>query len=223
MDDSTVTDEPVRESFIDFDAIQTSPSATIFDEPKEPDDKFVKEEYDEPDPKLFKEPKRSRKAVAYEAKVSGVLRSGFQATISNPHTVADAAAIAMHAPDISRAFGNLADEDERIARAIDWITDGTENPYTTAILTTAPLIMQMIRNHEPALEVKPRGFRIPFGKRKGEKLFSFKFGIKLSGLPRNMTNDPKKLTDHVFTNPKVIKALEENGWIVASVNDADAG
>lgn len=217
MDDSTVG-SPI----LDFEGAEASPGTDFFEEPQvDPDDSLVDESPDEPSATFISDKARSVKSRRYEKKMRGLFNTGFRAAISNPATVSDAAAIMMHAEPISRAWGDLADESAGIARAIDYITDGTENPYATAVITTMPLILQMLRNHEPQLEVKERGIKIPFGKRKGERI-TLKFGVKLRGV-RNMTNDPEELATYVFNHPSVIRALEKQGLIVAKSNRRKAG
>lgn len=208
------TDTDNRPPLIDFSDVQLTPSPEfIEDSGPESDPDFINEEeqaYDAPVMDFVTGKSRSRKAVAYEKKTASLFNGLFRVAIANPATVPDAAAITMHAKPISAAMGDLADADPRIERAIDFITSGTENPYANMVAATIPLVLQLVRNHEPVLEPKMRGVKIPFGKRKGERL-TLKFGVRLNGIPRNLTNDPNTLSDYVFNDPRVIDALRKQG------------
>jgi hypothetical protein len=138
-------------------------------------------------------------------------------TIQNPATVPDAAAIIMYGPDVSRSMGDLAAHDIRVRRAIDFISDGADNPYFAAVAALAPLALQILRNHEPVAEVSPvRKIRIPFTKR----FFTIKFKIKLGKL-RNMSNDPQEFTAHVLSNEGIVNELQRQGIFVASQSGAN--
>lgn len=177
-----------------------------------PEEAAQEQSYDVPDPNFVKTPRRKNGAPAYEKKVAGLLNVPLRFAATNPATVPDAAALAMYGPRIAHAWGDAAANDERIARAIDFLTTGTENPLAAAITATAPLVLQIIRNHEPQLETKQRGIRIPFTK--GKRTFSLRFGVKL-GRIRPLTHDPDAFTDYVFGNPAMQAALRKNGIDVA--------
>lgn len=169
-------------------------------------------EYDEPDDDFLVARPRPRGAKTYEKKTVSFLNTVVRFAIANPATVPDACAILMYGPDLAEKTGDLAAQDKRIARAIDFLADGTENPYAAFFTAVAPLVFQTIRNHEPQLEVKPRGLRIPFTK---GKRIGFKFGIKLGRL-RPVTHDPAAFANHVLSNPKIIEKLAELDIVVAS-------
>jgi hypothetical protein len=165
---------------------------------------------DEPDPAFVKAPRRSRNAAAYEKKIAVALNAAMRATASRPGTVADAAAIIQYGPEIARAGGDLAAHDERVARAIDLIGSGTDNPYAACVFATLPLCLQMVRNHEPILEPTVRTIKI------GKRVIPLKvkIGIRLGGL-RNAVHDPDHLTREVFDNPAIAKELDKRGISVA--------
>jgi hypothetical protein len=172
------------------------------------------ENYDQPNPDFVKAAPRKRNAATYEKKVNGLLQVPLRFAIQHEATLPDAAALLMEGPKIGRAFGDWAAEDERIARSIDWLTSGSDNPAAAAMLALAPLVFQIIRNHEPQLETQSRGIRLPGKDKNGEpRRLRFRFGVKLGRL-RPLTNDPDKLARHVFTNPKMRAALEKNGIVV---------
>lgn len=190
---------------MDFTDIRPEPSDDILDEPELTDD-MLKEDYTEPKAEFLGKDKRRPYSVQYERKVKGVLNGLMRGALSNPHTVPDAAAIIMYGPTFSETMGDWAASDARVRKAIDFITTGTENPAIAAMVAFAPLVLQIIRNHEPVAEVEPRRIRIPFTK----KYIRLRFKVKLGKL-RNMTNDPHEFTHWVLSNPKIQEALSKQG------------
>lgn len=125
-------------------------------------------------PNIVDEPDISKRAAAYEEKVSGALNMVMQMTIGNEKTVADAAAIIEHGPGLAKQLGVLADHDPKVRASIDFITSGTSNPYAAVVVAAIPLIAQILRNHEQEtptdLEIK-----LPIIKR----IFRVKWRIRL--------------------------------------------
>jgi hypothetical protein len=210
MSEFTVQDD---DYFIDEETIN---NATSYMEPPAVDDDAAEPSYAEPDKSFIESPKRPRGAVGYQKKIhDGILSPLFQLAVQNEHTIADSAAILLYGPKLETKLGDLAATSDPVARAVNFITDGTENPAAAAMIAAFPLILQVIRNHEPQLEVKPRGLWTPFkGKDGKRRRISFKFGIKL-GRVRNVTHDPEKFTHSVFTNPSILAALEKEGMQIA--------
>lgn len=171
------------------------------------------ESFDEPDTSIIKGQRRKNGAAGYEKKTASILSFLTKLAVQRPGLQADAAAFIMHAPTVAEKVGDLAAVDDKIARGIDFLTEGTESPYLAAMIAVSPLLLQLMRNHEPVLEPAPRGFRIPFSKRRIR--IPFKFGIRLGGL-KAMTNDPDKLASYVLSHPKVLAAFEKQGINVAS-------
>lgn len=190
-----------------FDFSEYSP--TLDEETVEESTEFI-DDFNTEDPDkatgLLKEKKRSRKAQEYEKKIASPFRTAFIATYQADATKADAAAILMHAPAIAEKVGDLAAEEPRVARAVDWLTEGTENPYFALAFATAPLVMQILRNHEPQLVPEQRGIKIPFTKIR----FKLKLGIRLGRL-RRVTIEPEEYKAKVFNNPKIDEALRKLG------------
>lgn len=58
---------------------------------------------------------------------------------------ADAAAIGMHGPPISAEIVNLADQNERIAKAVDYLLEA--GPYAGLVTAVLPLVLQLLANH----------------------------------------------------------------------------
>lgn len=170
------------------------------------------EDFDNPDDGIITRPVQSRTAKQYSAKMRKLMQTAFRVTAAKEQTVADSAALIMHSENISEKFGNLAEADARVARGIDWLVDGSENPYAAAITATVPLILQMIRNHEPQLEPAQRGIRVPFTK--GKRVIKLRFGIKLGQL-EPLTNDPDALVQYVYSQPAVIDKIKKHGIYVA--------
>lgn len=175
-----------------------------------PTSRAADEQVDEPDPTLIDPRKRSMRAKAYEKKTRGLFRTAFLGLCQSERTVADSAAIYMHAPEVSARLGDLADDTKWVARGIDWLSDGTENAAAALISASIPLVLQVVRNHEQAFVPELRGWKIPFTQRH----FRLRFGVRL-GKARNFTNDPTALTNHVFTNAQIQSALRKQGIRVA--------
>jgi len=168
-------------------------------------------EREDVDASMLEPRKRTPTARKYERKVAGVFSIAVKVTAAQQSTLADSAALLLHGPDISQKMGDLAADNARVARIIDMITDQTENPATAVIMASAPLILQLIRNHEPVVEkehAKPaRQWKIPLTK----KVVRFRVGIKLGKRLKNMTNEPVALQRHVFSNPEIQAALKKQG------------
>lgn len=207
MSDLLFTPDELQDEFIDEGS-----------SPEQPPD-----EYDQPDGEFLEKEWRSPVAKRYEKKLKKNLNTIFRAAIAHEATVPDAAAILLYGPDFCEKWGNLAATDKRVRRGIDWLADGTENPYLAAAIATLPLVMQLYRNHEeslsPTAAVKAvkasrarakdrpgRQIRIPFTKR----AITIRFRIA-AGAIQNLTNDPVALTNHVFGNPDVIQSLQNSG------------
>lgn len=150
-------------------------------------------------------PRRQRGAAAYERKLRAIFATGIKITAQRPSTVPDSAALIIYSPKVAKTVGELAASDPRIARGIDVLFDGTNSPWLNAAVALAPLASQMIRNHEPVLEPRSRGLKVPFTRITFN--FPFKLGIKL-GILRNVTNEPQSFADWVFSQPEVQEAFK---------------
>lgn len=175
------------------------------------------EEYTEPDSGFIDKTYRPPLARSYEKKIRKILNGVMRLTVQKESTLADGAALIMYAPQVAEKTGDLAAADKRVRRGIDWITEGTENPYLAFAFATMPLVMQLYRNHQDQLapsaivqtvksaraEAKDRPgrtFRIPFTKRTITIRFRFQ-GVE------NLTDEPAKLVAYVFDNPNIQEAL----------------
>jgi hypothetical protein len=137
----------------------------------------------------------------------GLFQFGFQTTVRNKKTQADAATILMYGPDISRATGMLADQNEWVAKAIDMMTDTTENAAAALMMAAIPFALQIARNHEPTADVETvRGIKIPFTKR----TINVRFHYKLRRT-RKFTYPPDEVKAYVFSNEMVKAKLEKQG------------
>lgn len=204
--DITTTDRPVDEPIFDFD--NEGPTVEEMGL-REPVNDTV---YDKPDAGYLNTPRKPRGAAAYEKKVTSILNTGIRLTVGREDMQADAAAMLMYGPEISKQMGLLAVHDAKIARALDWMDEGISNPYLAVIAALAPLVTQVIRNHEPVLEPKPREFTLPLGKKKRTFKIPGKFGIKL-GLIRNATHDPDAFRTAVLDDPAVLAKLKAMGLV----------
>ena len=183
----------------------------------------IDQEYDTPDEQFVQAMPRGRTAKTYEKKIKSVMNVLFRQTVAHQSTVPDAAAILMYGPNFAEKWGDLAEHDKRIRRGVDMLLDGTENPYLAAALATAPLLLQVYRNHEEALSPsgaveaikksrqnaklrEPRKVRIPFTKR----YLEFRWKVNLPAV-KNMTNEPQQLAAYVFNNPQIIESMRKAG------------
>lgn len=168
------------------------------------------ETYATSDPDLIKKERRKNGAKAYEDKVTDILKMGVSLTVGNPATVVDAAALLLHGDKVSYAFGDLAVTDSRTATVIDFLHGGTGNPATAAVMAALPLVLQIVRNHEPQLETVTR-INIPFTRQRIGFNIPSRFKVKISNnkVAAAMTNDPVKLYQQAFT-PDVVQAIHDN-------------
>lgn len=175
---------------------------------------------DEPDPKHIRAPRRPNGAAHYEDQLAGINRAAIKSLAKHRETLPDAAILLLQGPEFCKAWGNAAADNDRIAAALEWLAAPTDNPLLLAIGATMPIVLQMFRNHEPVLQPKPRGFRIPFmkdvdGNPRTVRLP--KLGIRLQNVPgyAAATNDPDSLVRHVFGNRNVQAELRKQGIDVA--------
>lgn len=175
------------------------------EEPTIPD-----EHYDEPDPSLAKERRRPRNAAAYEKKVHTLLSNISTFLVQNDSTQPDAAAIYQYGGDMASAWGNLAADNDTVARAIDYLTEGSDNPVLAAAIATMPFVLQIVRNHEPELQPKPREISVPFTRKRMRFKVPFKVGVTLGRL-HGMTHDPDEFTNAVLGNPTIAGELQKRG------------
>lgn len=157
-------------------------------------------------PEFVDPPKRPRKATQYEDKVGESLRAATLSLIANPYTVADAAALLATGPAIAEAWGDLAAVDPRVARGIDWLDQGVSNPYLAAAVATAPLILQVFRNHVPDLEPIAE-VPIPGTKRR----MKLRYRIRIDRLDK-VTQDPGELVAATFT-PEVREHIKNENRV----------
>lgn len=154
---------------------------------------------------------RPERAKEYEDKTAGILNYLMRACAVNEGSVADAAAFIEHGPAFASKAGDLAHRDERVRKTIDFLTQGTDNPYVALALAGLPLLMQVIRNHETDT-ARPIQIRIPFTR----KTWTPRVRITLrNGLLRSMTSQPRTLIDKIFSDPEIRNALISTGVDVA--------
>jgi hypothetical protein len=162
--------------------------------------------------------KRPKTAVAreYEKKTAAALNSIFRGAAGNPGTVVDAATILVFGDGFSAAAGELAQEDEKARKVLDFICTPS-NPWVAFAMVAIPMAAQLMRNHETELEDLPPvkkviGIKIPFSK----KAISIPLRIK-PRLPRRLrsqTSEPAAMLA-VFEHPDVKRALKKRGITVA--------
>jgi len=194
-----------------------------------------------PDYASFVKGTRSTTAREYEKKVQSVLKSGLMHSLGTGN-LPDAAVYLHFGPNFASTAGDLADKDERVAKAIDMIT-APDNPYVAFGIAAVALLGQFARNHEDTLRAVPAAvkegrrerkarkvaerangiepskvnIRLPFG-----RTVSFAFGIKFGSIKnvgkllRFQTREPVELVNTVFTDEKLLKALSKEGIVIRS-------
>jgi hypothetical protein len=194
--------------------------------------------FDAPDYTQIVKTVQTAKSREYAIKVKSVLKSGVIGAL-NINDFPDAAAILAYGPGFADAAGQLAEASPRAERAIEIITSPS-NVYVTFALTALPFFAQIVRNHEPQLKELPNVRRNARLRRKAmsdaKKAEPPRFTIRLFGkewpirfrsrfkpskvlaLFKTQTQEPESLTINVFSDPKVIKALEKQGIRLTRVN-----
>lgn len=207
MSDDTITEEDLQTEFI---------------QPGDPGP-VPGEEYDQPSETFVKENRRPVRARRYEESTREILNVIFKEAVAHDATVPDAAAILMHGPKFCETLGDLADHDSKVRAALDWLDEGTSNPYLAFAVAALPFAAQVYRNHQDALapqaivetirtsraEAKQRPgreFKIPFTRRR----ITIRFRFHAPPI-ENWTNEPEALSHHVFTNPQILGGLEKAG------------
>lgn len=193
-----------------------------------------------PDMATFVKRTRTTNAKDYEAKVRSMLKGGLFHSLDNEN-LADAAVYLHHGPKLAATAGDLADKDERVARAIDMIT-APDNPYVAFVFVGLGMIAQFARNHEETLQQIPPTWRearkqrklrkqqeqdqpreeqprvqlkLPFG-RTLSFAFRFKFRkfVKLGAVIHLRSESPAELVNKVFADDKLLKALAKEGYVI---------
>jgi hypothetical protein len=188
-------------------------------------------------------PRATATAREYTAKTNSLLKAMLIGAI-NAGDFPDAAAIIEFGPAFSHATGQLADADDKARKLIDMVTSPA-NPYVMFGLTVIPLVAQVFRNHETQVKDAPANFRLNRAQRKamkqaqtaepprftlkiGKRHIPIRFRVRLKVLTtviggvRSQTRDPANLTNQVFSNDKLIKALEKQGIILVRRSDETA-
>lgn len=161
---------------------------------------------------------RTHKAHDYERKTAGMLNALMRTRAQAPGGRADAAAFIAYGDNFAKAAGELADQDERAAKMIDFICQPS-NPYVMFLIAGMPLASQLLRNHETTLAKMPRNLKrdknrvktpwptVSIGKR-----IKFKVPLKLNfGFLKAQTYEPAALADAVFSDKRIISALRKAG------------
>lgn len=191
--------------------------------------------FDAPDYSTFVKLPKTAEAREYEKRVKSLLKAGVLSSIGSGN-LADAAAFLHYGPGFAAAAGDLAGADEHAAKALDILT-APANPYMMFLLTAAPLVAQLVRNHEPEISrinVNPATWKerrqqrkaeraargdqpkftlhLPFGRTitLGVRIKFTMFKNMIAGFKAN-THDPAMLTYNVFTDPKLLRELHKQG------------
>lgn len=186
---------------------------------------------------------RGKVAQEYELKIRSMMKAGVIGSLNN-QMFPDAAAFLKYGSGISRAGGELAQADSRARGIIDTITTPT-NPYVLFGMACIPLVAQIFRNHKPEVTEVKKSWRqkrvdakarkeagLPPVERKTKPRFTIKLGkmhipVYTPKLPKisiaftAQTQDPRRLAYEVFSDRRVIKALEDMGITLRAKEDAE--
>lgn len=186
---------------------------------------------------------RGKVAQEYELKIRSMMKAGVISSLNN-QDFPDAAAFLKYGTGISRAGGELAQADSRARGIIDTITTPA-NPYMLFAMACIPLVAQLVRNHQPQVtEVKKtwkqkraeakarREAGLPPVERKTKPRFTIKLGklhipVYTPKIPNvfvmfsAQTQTPQRLAYEVFSDNRVIKALQDMG-ITLRTKEEDA-
>lgn len=193
---------------------------------------------DAPDFTQFVKRTRTARGKEYEQKLASMGKAGFYFALHNG-MYPDAAAILEKGPSAAEKLGDLAAQDERIARGIDMLT-APDNPYFAAGVAVIGLLGQLWRNHEPEIQQLPammkesraerkvrksaekdtpkRGIRVtlPFIKRTVTLGVKLKFPIvgRMGKAVRMNTQEPQVIVNRVFSDPKLLRELKKQGIVI---------
>lgn len=214
--------------------------------PEAPEDDWAGEEEERDFSNLFDAPayasfiktKPNSKAKSYEARTASMMRALMLASLNNQQ-YPDAATFLKYGPGFSKAAGNLAAEDARVAGIIEMLT-APDSPYVMFALCAVPMISQLFRNHqaevaEAAANVKKTraekkrarqaGVQPPkqppitvhIFRREVKLPIRVKFRMpKLQGALKafmGTTQHPSHIAAEVFNDPAVVRAIHEMGLI----------
>ena len=197
-----------------------------------------------PDIREFLKPKRTAEQKEYEERAASMLKALLIGSL-NSGQAHDAAAIIRFGPGFARATGHLASSSDTARKLIDTAT-APGNPWAQFAMTGFPLVAQIFRNHEEAIRDIPRtrramkadkkmrkqtgepkppakvSVKIPFTKIRIPVRFNVKWSAFLSGF-RAQTQEPHTLTESVFSDPKVLRALVDLGITIYAPEDVPEG
>jgi hypothetical protein len=175
--------------------------------------------------------RQSRVAKEYTIKCNSIVKAMALASI-DVGDFPDAAALLHHGPPWTHATGQLADASDTVKRTIDLITSPS-SPVIMFAITSIALVSQLMRNHEKQIQQIPETRRQARLQRKAmasaRQAEPPRFTVKILGRQwpirfrsrikvskffagfRAQTVEPQDLTVRVFSDPKLLAALEKQG------------
>lgn len=197
--------------------------------------------FDAPDFSSLIKGRRSAHAREYETKVKSGLKSVTIAALRSGD-LADAATILHHGPGFAAASGDLCAANDKAKAMVDMIT-APDNPYVSFAFIAVPFIAQLMRNHEKTLEQIPDARKAARARRKERKQaedtrkvatlhiplmrreIKIRVGMRVNPLRgfgkgfRASTRQPSELIMQVFSDEKLIAALEKQGISIVQTNE----
>ena len=194
-----------------------------------------------PDYASFVKVRESRRAKEYKTRVNSVLKSATLMSI-NAGDFPDAAALLHYGPPFAAATGRLADQNAKVAAAVEMLT-APDSPWLAFGLTAIALSAQIVRNHEAQIKEIPNARKRAKAIKKAEKAsvkdspprftirvlgrsfpVRFRSRIQFKALFagfRAQTQAPQELTMRVFSDPDLINNLEKLGYTLVR-NDGNS-
>jgi hypothetical protein len=187
---------------------------------------------------FVKEP-RGKDAREYESKARAFLKTAVVNALGREQ-YADAATYLYYGPGLASATGQLASADDRAKKILDFVTSPA-NPYVLFAFAAAPMVTQLLRNHEVELGKLPEARRRGRAQRKAAKAarvaepqaqatIKIKIPFLRKEIPvrinvkrilpraldgfRAQTTEPETLVNRVFSDPALIKELKKQGFHV---------
>jgi hypothetical protein len=180
--------------------------------------------------------KRTAKGKRYEAKTQSMLKASALGALKHGD-LPDAAAIFKYGPAIARGAGDLASENERVAKTVDLLC-APDSPVVGLTIAGLALATQLYRNNQQNIEKVKEKRRLtrterkqlrdsgqlpprekPFKSIKVNGPFRLKFSIPLPTKIGNIgklltagTKNPRSLCEEVFEDQDLLKALEGYGF-----------
>lgn len=193
-----------------------------------------------PDFATFIKRTKNARVREYEKRTASALKA-LALSAMQANDFPDAAAVLWYGPAIATATGHVADTSPRARAMLDVIT-APNSPWVALAASLIPLVAQVARNHEPALEELPSKlsmsrkartarkqaraqaaeetpprFTIKIGKRRIPIRFQVNPWRMFTAGVKAQTVDPVVVTSRVFTDEALLAELRRLGFNIQPV------